>query len=48
MKPNTVKRVQAYEAINPHVAEMYALLGDAAADERTIAFVKESRTYCPG
>jgi hypothetical protein len=25
MKPNTVTRVQAYEAINPHVTEMYSL-----------------------
>jgi hypothetical protein len=43
MKPNTVKRMGAYEAINPHVAEMYALLDDAAADEQTIAFFKEKQ-----
>ena len=40
-KPKTGKRVQAYEAINPHVAEMYALMDDAAADEQTVAFFKE-------
>jgi hypothetical protein len=39
--PKTGKKVQAYEAINPHVAELYALLDDAAADEQTIAFFKE-------
>ena len=43
MKPNTVKRVGAYEAIHPHVAEMYSLLDDAAADEQTIAFFKEKQ-----
>jgi hypothetical protein len=40
-KPKTVKRVQAYEAINPHVTELYALLDDAAADAQTITFFKE-------
>ena len=40
-KQKTGKRVQAYEVLNPHAAQLYALLDDAAADEQTIAVFKE-------